>query len=144
MKNYNLEEFGKRVRRIRDSLHMSQREFAEGIDMSKSFISDIEKGSSKAGFKFFNNVSKVYNVNLIYLVHGKGEMFSQNEAKRSPVNKAIGEPIDNVGDMLWYMERSPLMLHTIIGFATKLLHDNEAHIKKEIEIYESKRREKNE
>jgi transcriptional regulator with XRE-family HTH domain len=143
MKNYNLEEFGKRVRRIRDSLHMSQRKFAEGIDMSKSFISDIEKGSSKAGYKFFNNVSKVYNVNLIYLIHGEGEMFSQNEAEHSPGNKEIGEPIDNVRDMLWYMERSPLMLHTIIGFAAKLLHDNEAHIKKEISIYESKKEGKN-
>jgi len=121
---------------------MSQREFAEGIDMSKSFISDIEKGSSKAGYKFFNNVSKAYNVNLVYLVHGEGEMFNQRDAAHSSGNREIGEPIDNVGDMLWYMERSPLMLHTIIGFATKLLHDNEAHIKKEIEIYESKKERK--
>jgi hypothetical protein len=49
----------------------------------------------------------------------------------------VGDPIQTVGEMLWYMERSPLMNHTIIGFATKLLYDNINHIKKEIKKYDS-------
>jgi transcriptional regulator with XRE-family HTH domain len=139
MTNYNLAEFGKRLKKIRKHLRLSQREFAKGLGMSKSFICDIELGSSRAGFNFFFNISKVYNVNLVYLIHGEGEMFSTIYAKKSLGNKEIGEPIDSIGDLQWYMERSPMMLHTILGFATKLLHDNESHIKKEIKIYESKK-----
>jgi transcriptional regulator with XRE-family HTH domain len=134
MKRYSLEEFGNRIKKIRKALKLSQNEFARGINMSGSFISDLESGSSRAGYDFFYALATVYDVNLYYLVLGEGEMFGREETRPSLGKKEFGNRIETANELLWYVEQSPLFKMTMLGFATKYLYDNNSIIKKDIDM----------
>lgn len=143
MSKYSLEELGSRVKRIRKFLHLSQTELGDRIGMSRSFISQIEKGTVKCGYDFIFKLSEIFNVNLYYLVHGEGEMFGTENPRPSLDGKEVGEAIETLNQLVWYLERSPLMGHSLMSMATKFLYENEAHIKREIKKFESKREGKN-
>jgi hypothetical protein len=61
-------------------------------------------------------------------------MLNPGKLKAGLGNKGIGERIETVEELVWYIENSPLFMHTIIGFATKFLYDNETIIKKDIDL----------
>jgi len=64
-----------RVKSIRKKLHLTLKEFAFNINVPLTTISKYEKGSVKPSFDVLANIGKVYNVNLNWLLNGKGEMF---------------------------------------------------------------------
>jgi transcriptional regulator with XRE-family HTH domain len=133
-----LTEFGQRIKNIRKTLGLNQKDFASPLNISSTFLSEIENGKYKPGFDFFKNILDHFNVNLHYLLTGQGEMF--NQPGRKPVNK-IKSPftsIESGEELLWYIERSLLFKHTVLGFATKFLYDNKSHIKREMEEFENK------
>jgi transcriptional regulator with XRE-family HTH domain len=134
MATYSLKQFGERLRKIRKALKLSQGEFGAALNLSGSFISDIEKGRSKAGLDLFFYISSVYKVNLYYLVLGTGEMFGTDGVVPSLGTKEVGQSIENGAELLWYIENSPYFRFSVLGFATKFLYDNEAFIKKDLGI----------
>ncbi len=140
MEKSSLEEFGNRVKDVRKKLKLSQKEFGEAVQLSPSFISDIESGRSRAGYDFFYHVSRILNVNLYYLVFGIGSMFESASLTQAilPDSKPIGQQIENIGELTWYMEHSPLFKHTILGFSSKFLLDNLEIIEKDIAIKSKK------
>jgi transcriptional regulator with XRE-family HTH domain len=135
-------DFGKRIKAIRKALAVNQQDFAEGIDVSGSFLSEVENGKYKPGFKFYNNLLQTYNVNLNYLLTGKGEMFNKIEEIEEMPSKKLFGPIESGDELLWYIKRSPLFMHTLMGFATRFLYENKTHIKNEIEEYQLNKEEK--
>ncbi|UCH97375.1 MAG: helix-turn-helix transcriptional regulator, partial [Candidatus Aminicenantes bacterium] len=109
------------------------------INISGSYLSEIEAGKSKPGYDFFFNISKICQVSLPYVLHGVGEMFT--DIDYGPLITST-EPehdhIDRLEELLWYLERSPLLKHNVMGFAAKFLYDNETAVKKEIEKFNIK------
>lgn len=138
-RKYDLKEFGLRVKTVRKTLKLSQQEFGEKLNISGSFISDIEAGKSKAGYDLFFNLSVVFNVNLYYLVLGEGEMFGSSGILPDLGSKLICEQIETGAELLWYVGNSPMFKHTIMGFASKFLYENEKSIKKDLKIFKSKK-----
>lgn len=141
MARYSLEDLGIRVKQIRKALHLSQTELGDRLGLSRSFISEIEKGGARCGYDFIFKLSEIFNVNLYYLVHGEGEMFGTENPRPSLDGKEVGEAIETVNQLIWYLERSPLMSHSLLSMATKFLYENEEHIKREIKKFESKKEE---
>jgi transcriptional regulator with XRE-family HTH domain len=135
---YDLAAFGERLRLIRKSLFFSQSDLAEKLDVSRSFISEVESGSVRCGYDFIFKLSELFNVNLYYLVRGEGEMFGFNFPTPSLGGKQVGDPIESIPELLWYLERSALMRYNILFAATRLLLDEEERIAKEIEKFDSK------
>ena len=130
----DLIELGKRVRLIRKELHISQKDFAKKINISGSFLSEIEAGKSKPGYDFFYHISKVCNVSLPYVLHGVGVMFTGLDyGPKTTSQEPEDEHIENLEQLLWYVERSSLLRHNVLGYAAKFLYDNEVAVKKEIE-----------
>lgn len=130
-------EVGSRLKALRKNLNLPQKELAQRLDLSGSYLSEVEAGKTKPGFDLIKNLAEHFGVNLEYLVHGQGEMFVK---KREPVSlgrKGIGESITSVDELLWYMENSPLFMHTMIAYATKFLYDNETIVKKDIELFQA-------
>jgi transcriptional regulator with XRE-family HTH domain len=131
--DYSLEEFGQRVKAVRRRLNMTQKEFGEAVDLSVSFISDIESGRSKACLDFFYNLASKFNINLYYLILGKGEVINTESKHPAMSQKKIGQSVNSINELLWYIERSPMMLHTILGFASRYIHENREYLIKDIE-----------
>jgi len=138
----NLIELGKRIKAVRKELHISQKDFAKKISISGSSLSEIESAKSRPGYDFFYNISKFANVNIAYLLHGKGEMFVEFDKGPMISSKEPSCQIESFNELLWYIERSSLLRHTLMGFATKFIYENEEAMNKEIEKYNIKKGEK--
>ena len=143
MKNNDNEqtmEFGQRVKAIRKTLGLSQKDFAGPLGNSGTFISEVENGKYKPCYDFFYNIMAHFNVNLHYLMTGQGEMFIRDI--KQPGEFEIEEPFSSIQkteDLLWYIKRSPLFMHGLFVLATKYLYENKTNIELEIESYNAKK-----
>ena len=112
--------FGKRVKEVRESLHLLQKDFAAAIGISGSFLSDIEAGKTRASFEFFLNITEKYHVNLFYLLHGKGEMFLNADGR--PVID-YGADSDIIREMLGNFQKIPMIRFAVLEFYQGYLFD---------------------
>lgn len=126
---------GSRVKALRKSLKISQKDFAAFLNISPSYLSEIEHGNSNPGFDFFYKISTACNVSLDYLFHGIGEMMLKDKIKFEEIKeeKEYVRDIVTVDDLLWLIEHSDMFKNTIMGFAAKFNYENEETIKKNIE-----------
>lgn len=138
MADYNLKEFGHRIKNVRKELKLNQKEFAAELRLSPSFISDIESGRSKACLDFFYILAKKFDVNLYYLILGEGEIIGSKGLRPSLGNKKFGTSIETKNELLWYIEHSPMLLHTLLGFTTKFIFENKNILKVESDEYEAR------
>lgn len=74
-----METQGQRIKKIRTALNMSQEDFGRIFDITKQYVSGLEKD------KVFLNNEKIvkllldYNINANYLLAGVGMMFMNSE-----------------------------------------------------------------
>ncbi|HLP44559.1 MAG TPA: helix-turn-helix transcriptional regulator [Candidatus Kapabacteria bacterium] len=129
-------EFGQRVRDIRKAKGLSQKDFAGALDISGTFLSEIENGKYKPGYEFFYNILSKFKVNLHFLLAGTGEMFNPEIKPVEIEVKRPSGPIMKGEDLLWYIERSPMFMYLVLGYASKVLYENKPHIDTEIKSYE--------
>lgn len=78
----------KRIREIRIALGMQQGDFADKIDILQQQLSKYERGENKPSAEFFKKLAEKENVNINWLLTGKGQMFTTNLDKPT-TNKAI-------------------------------------------------------
>jgi transcriptional regulator with XRE-family HTH domain len=81
---------GDRIKAIRDHFGMAQNVFAERIESSPGFISQIENGLKMPGMDILISLKQILNVNINWLITGIGEMFETSydtetaEVKKPP------------------------------------------------------------
>jgi transcriptional regulator with XRE-family HTH domain len=77
---------GMRIKKIRQNLNLSQEEFGKIFDIQKQMVSSLEKDNLKLNNDKLVKLLCDYNVNINYLLSGKGEMFI-NEQNKIDLNK---------------------------------------------------------
>lgn len=70
MENLDYKKIGKRIQSQRRDLKITQEKLAEIIDVSPSYISEIERGSSICSLSTIVNIASSLNVSLDFLVFG--------------------------------------------------------------------------
>ena len=130
MSDQRLIDFGKRVKEVRESLHLLQKDFASDIGISGSFLSDIEAGKTRASFEFFYHITEKYHVNPIYLLHGKGEMFL-GPGLESAVD--YGPDSDIIQEMLEHITQIPLIRFAVLEFYQGYLYDKKDLLNEQFE-----------
>lgn len=70
-----------RIKNIRDSLGLSQEEFARQIGIGRSALSQIETGRTNPSEQTLMLVCDKFHVNEDWLRHGEGEMFLSPESQ---------------------------------------------------------------
>lgn len=123
---------GARVKKTRKTLGISQKDFAASLEMSGSYLSEIEHGNAAPGYEFFYKISLKYNVNPDWLFHGTGSMIREEPVKPINEEKEYVDNIETVNDLVWLMEHSTMFKNTMLGFAQKFHYENEEIIKKNI------------
>ena len=126
---------------MRKELRLTQNEFAGAIGFSGSFVSDIESGRSRACYDFFLKVAEKFNVNLYYLILGTGTVLGNSQPRADLGDKEFGQPVESINELLWYVERSPMLRHTIFGHTSKFIYENHTILSKEIELLEKQKKE---
>ena len=66
-----LETINERVKEVRKRLNLSQEEFGNRIGLSKSGISNIEKGTRNVTSKHIKLIGAVFNINESWLMTGE-------------------------------------------------------------------------
>lgn len=66
----NYIEIGKRIKEKRLENNLTQEKLSELVDVSPSYISEIERGTSISSLSAIVKIAEVLNVNLEYLVNG--------------------------------------------------------------------------
>jgi len=69
-------ELCERIKELRSSLKLSQRQFAKRIFVSQTLVNEIELGKRKINARILHLISSQFNVNMEWLKKGEGEMFS--------------------------------------------------------------------
>jgi transcriptional regulator with XRE-family HTH domain len=67
-----------RLKAIRASLKLSQRDFCRGIYLEQSAYARMEQGKTKVNDRIIELVCANYNVSKAYLKDGRGDMFTDN------------------------------------------------------------------
>ena len=70
MNELNYVEIGKRIKLKRKQLKITQEKLAEIIDVSTSFISEIERGTSISSLQTITKIAQTLDLSLDYLIFG--------------------------------------------------------------------------
>jgi transcriptional regulator with XRE-family HTH domain len=137
MKNNKLK--GQRLRKIRKHLGIKQHDFAQSLDITGGYLSEIETGKKKPGIEILNKLINRYYVNIAYLFTGKGSYFIQPE-KEQPFESeskqpSIGDDIKILKEMQWYIDNIPVVRYAIIEFFKSYLYDKRGMIEQEVEKF---------
>lgn len=78
-----------RIRIIRETLKLSQREFGEKLGVSRDVISNIEYGRVLPKDLLLRHICQLYKVNEQWLRTGEGKMFDDNPEELRKLNEAL-------------------------------------------------------
>ena len=84
-----------RLKEIRDSLGLTQKEFASKIDFNSSYLSQIERGEKSITSKLSNILFVQFGVSSDWLLHGKGDKPKLNNVPNLGGNLAGQENSNN-------------------------------------------------
>lgn len=74
-----MEEIRDRVKKIRETLNLSQAAFGEKVSLERSAISLIERKQRNITERSIKDICREFNVDYIWLTTGEGEMFSDSD-----------------------------------------------------------------
>ncbi len=129
----NEETFGSRVRKVRESLHLLQTTFAAKIHMHSSYLSEIENGTRKVGQKIILKIAAAHNINLNWLLMGKGPMFIEPDDRQVDIKwEDFGDQAGDMKELVEYCIKSKLVRLNVTAYTKKFLLRYEELIKKDI------------
>lgn len=120
------------MRAIREKLKLVQRDFAGELDISGASLSEIEAGNGKPRFNVIYNLSKKFNVNIYYLLHGKGEMFMADDIARTIAPETYGEHTEFLKTFLRYFNDSLMVRYAVMTHFRTYIIEKEGLIEKDI------------
>ena len=70
------EGLSERIKELRATLNLSQRQFAKKIFVSQTLVNEIELGKRKINIRILHLIAYQFNANIEWLKKGEGEMFT--------------------------------------------------------------------
>lgn len=91
----NMTTMGIRLKKIREALHLKQSELGAVFDCSYAFISAVENDKSKLSVENLIKLLVKYDVNINYVLAGKGTMFNEpvEDTKEEKMKKWFNEMV---------------------------------------------------
>lgn len=92
-------DIGERLRTIREGMHMTREEFSEKIDITDSFLGQIERGERSLSAKTLKKVVRYTGVSADFLLFGNN---SNNETIQK-INNILAVNSANTSDFLYHV-----------------------------------------
>lgn len=89
---------GRRIKKYRKNIHMTQNLLAEKLDVSESFISQVERGTTRVSLQRLDQISEILNVDISLLVSNIGNI--ENGKVYSEIDEIIKEWSDHKKELL--------------------------------------------
>jgi transcriptional regulator with XRE-family HTH domain len=71
--------YGDRLKELRATLNLSQKNFAKQLGIAASFLSELEKGKTKPGYNFLINLYETFDISPSWVLLGKGSMYQDKK-----------------------------------------------------------------
>jgi transcriptional regulator with XRE-family HTH domain len=127
------DEFASRLKGIRQSLKLKQKDFSVSLGISAPSYSEIEGGKYYPSYEFLEKIAKKHNVNLYYLIFGQGEMFG-GLCEKCPAG--IGSEFlvkdQEMSKFFDYFSRSAIVQYKVMGYFHVLLQEDGIQIHSEM------------
>lgn len=75
---YNFNNFGDRIRYVRDNHSLTQQIFAHKLGISKPYVCQLEKGNHTPSEQLFLNICRSFHVHRKWLEEGTGEIWDRS------------------------------------------------------------------
>ena len=95
-------DIGERLRGIRENMHMTREQFSEKIDITDSFLGQIERGERSLSTKTLVKIVKFTGISADYILFGDNS--SNNTI--SKINRILNKCSDSVLDYIYNLIRS--------------------------------------
>ena len=76
---FDFNEVGRRIRAVRGRYNLSQSEFADGLHISRKWLSELENGKKCPSGLFLLGMECRYAINRDWILSGKGSMLVCSE-----------------------------------------------------------------
>lgn len=110
---------GNRIRQIRKHQGLTQAELAKILNVAVPTVSDVENNKTMPSFELIEGLSTHFNMNLEFLIHGKGELYKETEEITFTINeKNFGEVAEEILNVMQFT-RHTRVFRTILANLTK-------------------------
>ena len=113
-----------RIKRLRDSLNLTQKEFADKIKLGQSTWAMIESDNRRINERHIKLICQEFNVSELWLKTGEGEMFI---SESSDILDAIGQKCNlDASDKALiraYLDLNEFEKKLVKDFALKIAHN---------------------
>lgn len=92
-------DIGERLRGIRENMHMTREQFSEKIDITDSFLGQIERGERSLSVKTLKKVVKYTGVSADYLLFGN--KFNNDTIQK--INNILTVSSDTTSDFIYHI-----------------------------------------
>lgn len=92
-------DIGERLRGLRESMHMTREEFSEKIDITDSFLGQIERGERSLSVKTLKKVVRYTGVSADYLLFGK----DTNNETIQKINNILSVNSESTSDFIYHI-----------------------------------------
>jgi transcriptional regulator with XRE-family HTH domain len=145
-KSESTPEIGERIKNIRMELHLQQKDVADALKISPSYLSEIENGNGNPGPEFFKRLAIAFNVNLHYIILGIGDKFfnhGDSENLPQPFEYTKGTEIETIDELVWLMRHSVFFMNTVLALSNKIINTEESAIMASLQRNKTKKSRKN-
>lgn len=137
----DLKEIGKRLQDIRKNLGLLQKDFAKELEISSSSLCDIEAGNLKPRFELIYSITRKFKVNILYLLHGEGDMFMPEEEELFSRSDVLEKHRDWFKEFIYHFENSPMVRYAMMSYYFSYLNENEKLVKIDLDKHKAKKEE---
>ena len=92
-------DIGERLRGIRENMHMTREEFSEKIDITDSFLGQIERGERSLSVKTLKKVVRYTGVSADYLLFGQ----DSNNKTIQKINNILTVNSETTSDFIYHI-----------------------------------------
>ncbi|MCP5047530.1 MAG: helix-turn-helix transcriptional regulator [bacterium] len=107
-----LKEIGRRAKAVRFHLDLTLDVISKELGMSRSYLSDFERGIRLPTSKYLKYLHQRHNVNLNY-IFGSGLPLFRTEDNSAPY---FGHYQPDIDELLWIMKDIPHAFHHVLGY----------------------------
>ncbi len=114
MREVKYVDMGVQLRNIRERLNWTLDVMSKATGISRSYISDFEKGYKLPTMKYLRYLHDNHNVSIHYIMGSDGRMFRPEE--EDGVKPDFGRYGEDIDDLLYHMSRIPHAMYAVLGF----------------------------
>jgi len=140
---YNRENpgFGIRIKQIRESLGLTQKEFASRMKLSPSAICEVEAQIKTPGLGLLTKLFETFSISINYVMFGIGNPII-GDTEKDIATFDFGDQTDSIMEILSNIEKSMLFRFHVIAHARHFLKLNPGVLEADIEYLAEEKQKK--